>query len=145
MYLWNIFSRKFIIQEKAKKENKLVWNFRYMRKVGPETRDLSYVWDPIPGTQLIGGTQDMRPGTLNVGLETRDTDFTWDLRSETQDTERGIWNTCDRWDARLKTNISCGTWNARTVIQMNLFKCPINRILVIILLIFNHIKRLQHL
>ena len=57
-------------------------------KVGPG--------EPRPGTQLKGGTWDPRFGILKVGPETRDTYFTWDLRLETQDTERGIWDTYDR-------------------------------------------------
>ena len=78
-------------------------------------------------------------------LENRDTYFTWDLRLETHYTERGICNTYDRWDPRPKTNISCRTWDARTMIQMHLIKCPINMIWVVIFLIFIHsIKRLQH-
>ena len=40
---------------------------------------------------------------------------------------------------------TCWTYSARTMIQMNLIKFPINMIWVIIFLIFNHIiKRLQH-
>ena len=57
-------------------------------KVGPG--------EPRPGTQLKGGIWDPRFGTLKVGPETRDTYFTWDLRLETQDNERGIWDTYDR-------------------------------------------------
>ena len=129
----------------------------HIRIVGPETRDPSCGWDPRnktwnPGTkggirdprswtQLIGGTRDPRPGTLKVGPETRDPIdgtqgprpenrdiyFTWNLRPETQNTECGNWDTYDRWDTRPKTNISCWTWDARTMIQMNLIKCPINK------------------
>ena len=62
---------------------------RHIRKVGPETfartRDLrplthlmgeirspkGGIRNPTRGTQLMGGIQDQRPGTLKVGLETR--------------------------------------------------------------------------
>ena len=77
--------------------------------------------------------------------ETQDTYYTWDLRPATQDTERGIWDPYDRWDPRPKTNISCQIWVAKTMIQMSLIKFHINRIWVIIFLIFNRIiKWLQH-
>ena len=114
-----------------------------------ETRDTSCGWDPLkvghetrdPGPNLYVG-----PGILKVGPKTRDTYFTWNLRPETKDTEREIWDTYDRWDPRPKANISCRTWGARTMIQIKLIKFPINRIWVVIFLIFNHfIKRLHHL
>ena len=100
----------------------------------PKTRDPSYGWDSGPWrlfrnlrvrTQLIGWTRGPRPGTLILLI--------------LQDTEKGIWCTYDRWDPRLKTNVSCETWDGRTMIQMNLIKCAINRIWVIIFLILSHI------
>ena len=94
----------------------------------PETQDpTGGTWDSKPATQLIGGTWDPRPGTLMVAPKTRGTYFTWDLRPKAQDTEKGIWDTYDRWDSKPKTNISCQTWDARTMIQINLTKCPIRR------------------
>ena len=101
-------------------------------------------WDPrtgaFDGTHLVGDTRDLRPDTLKVRPETRDLVSnssvgpgtlkvvleTWNpghlfymiLRSENQDTERRIWDTHDRWDPRPKANIYCGTWNARTMIQI---------------------------
>ena len=34
-------------------------------------------------------------------------------------------DTDDRWDPKPKTNIFCQTWDARTMIQINLTKFPI--------------------
>ena len=111
-------------------------NLAYLKS---ETGD--FWWDLRPENHLEVETKDPRPGTLKVGPKTWDTFFAWDLRPKTQDTERGIWDTYDRWDLRPKTNIPCQTWGARTMIQINLTKCPINRIWLIILLIFNHIVK----
>ena len=98
--------------------------------MGPKTRDSFWGWDQGFETWDPKGG----PKTWDLGHF-----FTWDLRPKAQDTERGTWDTYDRWDLRPKTNIPCQTWGARTMIQINLTKCPTNRIWLIILLIFNHI------
>ena len=111
-------------QKSGTQDPQLCWNPRH------EAKDPYYGWDPGPGTenpksgihdprprnQLKGGIQDPRPKTLIVGLETQDTYFTWNLRSEIQDTERGIYDTHDKWDSRSNTNISSQIWDARTMI-----------------------------
>ena len=99
--------------------------------MGLKTRDPTHKWDP-------------KLRTLKMGPETWDQGHLFYMEHETEDTERGIWDTYDWWNPRPKANISRRTWDARTMIQMNLIKCPRNRVWVIIFLIFNHIiKRLQ--
>ena len=90
----------------------------------PDTQVLSYGWDLEPETQ-----------TLKMKPETQSLEHLFYMGSNTRDP--------GHWKKNLG-RISCWTWDARTMIQMNLIKCPINKTWVIIFLIFNHvIKRLQ--
>ena len=118
--------------------------------VRPETRDPGPILWVRPGTRdPKGRTQDLRPGSLKVEPETWDPGHLFYMGHKTRDP--GYWkgdlgHLCyDRWDPRLKINISCRTWDSRTMIQINFIKCPI-KIWVIIFFIFSFIiKRLQKL
>ena len=107
-----------------------------LRKISATT---THAWTKCPVNTVEWTTVKTRdPGSLlYMGLKTKET-------------KSGTWDLYDRWDPRPKTNlswtISYQTWDAKTMIQMDLIKCPKNRIWIIIFLIFNHItKRQQHL
>ena len=119
-----------VLKETITADINMLWKTTYLK---------SRIWDPWllvrPKTpDLKGGTQDLRPRILVL------------MVPKTQDTQRRIEDTYDRWDPRPKTNIFRQSWDARTIIQMNFSKCAVYLVWVIMFLIFNCIiKRLQHL
>ena len=126
--------------------------------VGHETQDPGFIIQVRPGTvEVRPNTRDPRPISW-VGPGTRDPwSLRWDPtpkirgpcctrdpRPEARDTERETWYTYDRWNPKLTSLVE--PLDTRTMIYVNLIKCPINGICVMIFLILNHIlKWLQHL
>ena len=99
-----------------------------------------------PETHFMGGTRDPRPMILKMGPDTQDPGPL--LYTGPKTWSPGHWkrDLIHLWQVKSKINISCRTLDTRTMIYVNLIKCPINSICIMIFLILNHIlKWLQHL
>ena len=134
-----------------------LWAFYVSCLFCVEFDGISEKWDRIletvgetqytrPGTHFMRGSRDPRPMILKMGPETRDPGPLFYTEPKTWSPGHWKRDLIHLWQVKSKINISCRTLDTRTMIYVNLIKCPINSICIMIFLILNHIlKWLQHL